>query len=154
MLALMFIMIFVGSVTAHRGIIKKEKLTIVGNVVDEKGDDVMTLVTLYKYNSSTQQSVYIDQMMVEGNGHFKFKMEYNGEFMIELAANNGVNKRIMIDTELARAYQEDKYKFEFDLDINDTKAIDNPMSAAFIYFDAQDNGFNFSLERPMSASAE
>ncbi|MFT4525937.1 MAG: hypothetical protein ACI9FU_001792 [Granulosicoccus sp.] len=92
--------------------------------------------------------------MVQGNDSFKFKLDYDGEYMIEFAANNGINKRVMVSTEVATAYRDTKYKFEFDLDINETSADENPMAAAFIYFDPQESGFNFSAERPMSASGD
>lgn len=156
MLALMFTMIFAGAVSAEiKGKKdKKEKLVMVGNVVDQETDMTMSLITLYKYNHKTQESIYVDQTMVQGNDSFKFKLDYDGEYMIEFAANNGVNKRVMVSTEVATAYRETKYKFEFDLDINETRTDANPIAAAFIYFDPEEAGFNFSAERPMSASAD
>lgn len=153
MLALMFTMIFAGAVSAEiKG--KKEQLVMIGHVVDQETDMTMSLVTLYKYNHKTQESIYVDQTMVQGNDSFKFKLDYDGEYMIEFAANNGNNKRVMVSTEVATAYRDTKYKFEFDLDINDKKEDANPMAAAFIYFDPQEAGFNFSAERPMSASVD
>ncbi len=152
MLALMFTMIFVGVVSAQSKS-NKEKLVMVGNVIDQN-DNTIALITLFKYNHRTQESIYVDQTMAEGNDSFKFKLDYDGEYMIEFAANNGVNKRVMVSTEVAAAYRDTKYKFEFDLDINETTTDENPMAAAFIYFDPQESGFNFSDERPLSASAD
>ena len=151
MLTLMFMMIFVGAVSAQN---KKEKVIVSGQVLDQESELTMSLITLYKYNFKTQKSVYMDQTMVQGNDGFKFKLDYDGEYMIEFAANNGVNKRVMVSTEIAEAYRDTKYKFDFELDINDSKAEENPMAAAFIYFDPQESGFNFSAERPLTASAD
>ena len=153
MLTLMFMMIFAGAVSAQSKS-KKEKLVVTGHVVDQKSDMTMSLITLYKYNFKTQESVYMNQTMVQGNDSFKFKLDYDGEYMIEFAANNGVNKRVMVSTDVAEAYRDTKYKFDFELDINDSSAEENPMAAAFIYFDPQETGFNFSAERPLTASLD
>ena len=53
----------------------------------------------------------------------------------------------------AKGFEEDKYKYEFSIDINDGKGMENPEAAAYIFFDPAAEGFGYADERPMSASA-
>lgn len=148
MATFMFIAIFIGTANAQN-----DQLTVIGHVVNEESDRGMSLVTLFNYNFRTQESNYVKQTMVESNDRFKFKLDYQKEYMIEIACSNGTNKRVMVTTDVMKGFEEDKYKYEFSVDINDGKGQDNPEAAAYIYFDPSAEGFDYADERPMSASA-
>lgn len=148
MATFMFIAIFIGTANAQN-----DQLTVIGHVVNEESDRGMSLVTLFNYNFRTQESNYVKQTMVESNDRFKFKLDYQKEYMIEIACSNGTNKRVMVTSDVMKGFEEDKYKYEFSVDINDGKGQDNPEAAAYIYFDPSAEGFDYADERPMSASA-
>ena len=75
-------------------------LTLKGNILCEKKSDVISAVNIYRYYHQSQSVELITQEIVIRDGKFKFDLEFDKEYVIDVASNTGVHKRITLSTEV------------------------------------------------------
>ena len=91
----------------------------------------------------------MEQVMVPRSGNFKFNLAFDNDYIIDVASNTGVHKRINLNTEVMKGYKFDDQKFEFEVDLQKGD-VDNPEEVAWIYFDASVNDFSHTNQMPVA----
>lgn len=126
------------------------RLTVKGGIeCDKKDKKVMSSVTIYRYYHTSHSVELMDQQMVPRDGVFKFSLEYDKDYIIDIASNTGVHKRINLSTEVMKGYKfgNQTYEFAVNVEPTDEEKSDN---VAWIYFDPSKNDFDFSNEIPVA----
>lgn len=125
-------------------------LTVKGNLIcDKKDKSVMSSVTIYRYYHQSESVELMEQQMVPRAGKFKFDLEFDKEYIIDVASNTGVNKRIHFNTEVMKGYKFDDQKFEFQVDLLEGDKV-SPEEVAWIYFDPSMNDFSHTDQMPVA----
>jgi hypothetical protein len=126
------------------------KLDVKGHLLcDKKDKKVMSSVTIYRYYHQSQSVELMEQVIVPRSGKFKFELEFDKDYIIDVASNTGIHKRININTEVLRAYKYDDQKFEFEVDVQKGD-VETPEEVAWIYFDPSMNNFAHTNQMPMA----
>ena len=101
------------------------KLTVKGVIVcDKKNKEVVSSVTIYRYYHSSKSVELMAQQMVIRNGNFKFNLEFDKEYIIDVASNTGVHKRVNLNTEVMKGYKYDNQQYEFAVDVESSDSED------------------------------
>jgi hypothetical protein len=125
-------------------------LTVKGSLVcDKKDKSVMSSVTIYRYYHLSQSVELMEQQMVPRDGKFKFDLEYDKDYIIDVASNTGVHKRINLNTEVMKGYKFENQKFEFEVDLMKGDDVDAG-EMAWIYFDPSLNDFSHTNQIPVA----
>ncbi|MCF8459154.1 MAG: hypothetical protein K9G46_00380 [Flavobacteriales bacterium] len=144
-LAFAFLLVF-GSATAQ----DYGKLTVQGDILcNKKAKDVMSSVTIYRYYHQSQSVELIEQQMVPRNGNFKFNLEFDKDYIIDVASNTGIHKRVNLNTEVMKGYKYENQKFEFVVDVENGN-MENGEEVAWIYFDPSLNDFSHTNQMPVA----
>jgi hypothetical protein len=144
-LAFAFLLV-IGSATAQ----DYGKLTVQGDIIcNKKAKDVMSSVTIYRYYHQSQSVELIEQQMVSRDGNFKFNLEFDKDYIIDVASNTGVHKRVNLNTEVMKGYKYENQKFEFVVDV-ETGNMENGEEVAWIYFDSSLNDFSHTNQMPVA----
>lgn len=126
------------------------KLTVKGDILcDKKDKKVVSSVTIYRYYHQSQSVELLKQEMVPRNGSFSFDVEFDKDYIIDVASNTGVHKRFNLNTEVMKGYKFENQKFEFEVDVQNGD-LENPEEAAWIYFDPSLNDFARSPQMPVA----
>lgn len=125
-------------------------LTVKGNLLcDKKDKSVMSSITIYRYYHQSESVELMEQQMVPRAGKFKFDLEFGKEYIIDVASNTGVHKRIHFNTEVMKGYKFDDQKFEFQVDLLEGDKV-SPEEVAWIYFDPSMNDFSHTDQMPVA----
>ncbi len=125
-------------------------LTVKGDLMcDKKDKSVMSSVTIYRYYHLSQSVELMEQQMVKRDGKFKFDLEFDKEYIIDVASNTGVHKRVHLNTEVMKGYKFDNQTYEFAVDLMAGDKV-SPEEVAWIYFDPSKNDFNHSEQMPVA----
>ena len=125
-------------------------LSVKGHLLcDKKDKNVMSSVTIYRYYHQSQSVELMEQQMVPRAGKFKFDLEFDKDYIIDVASNTGVHKRINLNTEVMKGYKFDDQKFEFEVDLMEGDKV-SPEEVAWIYFDPSINDFSHSNQMPVA----
>ena len=126
------------------------KLSVRGNLLcDKKDKSIMTSVTIYRYYQQSQSVELMEQVMIGRDGSFKFDLNFDKEYVIDVASNTGVHKRVNLNTEVMKGYKYDDQRFEFDVDLM-AGNMDSPEEVAWIFFDPSLNDFSHTNQMPMA----
>ncbi len=126
------------------------KLSVKGHIMcNKKNKKVMSSVTIYRYYHQSKSVELMEQVMVARSGNFKFDLEYDEDYIIDVASNTGVHKRINLNTEVMKGYKYDDHNYEFDVDV-ESGDVENPEEVAWIYFDPSKDNFDFSNQEPVA----
>ncbi len=126
------------------------KLSVKGEIMcNKKNKDVMSSVTIYRYYHQSKSVELMEQVMVPRSGKFKFDLEYDKDYIIDVASNTGVHKRINLNTEVMKGYKYDDHNYEFHVDV-ESGSLENPEEVAWIYFDPSKNNFDYSMQEPVA----
>lgn len=126
------------------------KLTVKGDILcDKKDKKVMSSVTIYRYYHQSKSVELMKQQMVPRDGSFSFDVEFDKDYIIDVASNTGIHKRFNVNTEVMKGYKFDNQRFEFEVDVQ-SGDMDNPEEAAWIYFDPSVNDFAKSPQMPVA----
>ncbi len=126
------------------------KLSVKGDIVCNKKDkSVMSSVTIYRYYQQSQSVELLEQVMVPRNGNFKFELAFDQDYIIDVASNTGVHKRINLNTEVMKGYKLENQTFDFSVDVQ-AGDMNDPKEVAWIYFDPSKNDFSHSDQMPMA----
>jgi hypothetical protein len=126
------------------------KLDVKGHLLcDKKDKKVISSVTIYRYYHQSKSVELMEQVIVPRSGKFKFELEFDNDYIIDVASNTGIHKRINLNTEVLRAYKYDDQKFEFEVDVQKGD-IETPEEVAWIYFDPSMNNFAHTNQMPMA----
>lgn len=125
-------------------------LTVKGDLeCDKKDKSIMSSVTIYRYYHLSESVELMEQQMIARDGNFKFKLEFDKEYIIDVASNTGVHKRVHLNTEVMKGYKFENQDFEFAVDIMDGDKV-SPEEVAWIYFDPSKNDFEHTYQMPMA----
>ncbi|MCF8463255.1 MAG: hypothetical protein K9G41_00325 [Flavobacteriales bacterium] len=139
-------LVFCGAVSAQN----YGKLTVQGDILcNKKAKEVMSSVTIYRYYHQSQSVELIEQQMVPRNGSFKFNLEFDKDYIIDVASNTGVHKRVNLNTEVMKGYKYENQKFEFMVDV-ETGDKNDGEEVAWIYFDPSLNDFSHTNQMPVA----
>lgn len=126
------------------------KLAVKGHLVaDKKNKKVMSSVTIYRYYHQSQSVELMEQVMIPRSGNFKFNLEFDKEYIIDVASNTGVHKRVNLNTEVMKGYKYEDQKFEFEVDLMKGD-VENPEEVAWIYFDSSVDDFSHTNQMPVA----
>lgn len=126
------------------------KLTVKGDILcDKKDKKVMSSVTIYRYYHQSQSVELMKQQMVPRDGSFSFDVEFDKDYIIDVASNTGIHKRFNVNTEVMKGYKFDNQKFQFEVDVMHGD-MENGEEAAWIYFDPSVNDFAKSPQMPVA----
>ena len=126
------------------------KLAFKGHLVaDKKNKKVMSSVTIYRYYHQSQSVELMEQVMIPRSGNFKFNLEFDKEYIIDVASNTGVHKRVNLNTEVMKGYKYEDQKFEFEVDLMKGD-VENPEEVAWIYFDSSVDDFSHTNQMPVA----
>lgn len=126
------------------------KLSVKGELLcDKKDKSIMSSVTVYRYYHQSKSVELMEQQMVARNGKFKFNIEFDKDYIIDVASNTGVHKRIHMNTEVVHEYKYDNQQFEFEVDLLEGD-MENPEEVAWIYFDPSVSDFSHTNQMPMA----
>ena len=141
----MFVLIGTTAVAQNYG-----TLTVKGELLcDKKDKNVMSSVTIYRYYHQSKSVELMEQRMVARDGKFKFELEFDKDYIIDVASNTGIHKRINMNTEVMRGYKFENQKFEFAVDLMDGDKV-SPEEVAWIYFDPSKNDFDHTNQMPVA----
>jgi hypothetical protein len=145
--ALVFsLILIVGTVSAQ----DYGKLTVKGEIqCDKKNKQVMSSVTVYRYYHSSHSVELMQQIMVARDGNFKIDLEFDKDYVIDVASNTGVHKRVNLNTEVMKGYKYENQMYQFAVDV-EPGDVENIEDVAWIYFDPSKNDFDFSNEMPVA----
>jgi hypothetical protein len=125
-------------------------LTVKGELLcDKKDKSIMSSVTIYRYYHQSQSVELMEQVMVPRDGKFKFDLEFDKDYIIDVASNTGVHKRINLNTEVMKGYKFEDQKFEFAVDLMEGDKV-SPEEVAWIYFDPSKNDFSHTNQMPVA----
>lgn len=125
-------------------------LTVKGELLcDKKDKSVMSSVTIYRYFHQSESVELMEQVMVKRDGKFRFDLEFDKEYIIDVASNTGVHKRVNLNTEVMKGYKFEDQKFEFQVDLMEGDT-ENPEEVAWIFFDPSKNDFDHSNQMPVA----
>jgi hypothetical protein len=143
--------LFIGALNATA---QDSKLTVRGEIqCDKKNKSVMSSVTIYRYYHLSESVELLEQQMVPRNGNFQFNVEFDKEYIIDVASNTGVHRRFNLNTEVMKGYKFENQKFEFFVDVQNGDS-DSPDNVAWIYFDPSQNDFSQTNQSPVALGAE
>jgi len=126
------------------------KLTVKGEIqCDKKNKSVVSSVTIYRYYHSSQSVELMDQQMITRNGNFKFDLEFDKEYIIDVASNTGIHKRVNLNTEVMKGYKYENQMYQFAVDV-ESGDVENPEQVAWIYFDPSKDDFDFTNQMPVA----
>jgi hypothetical protein len=126
------------------------KLTVKGEIqCDKKNKQVMSSVTVYRYYHSSHSVELMQQIMVARDGNFKIDLEFDKDYVIDVASNTGVHKRVNLNTEVMKGYKYENQMYQFAVDV-EPGDVENTEEVAWIYFDPSKNDFDFSNEMPVA----
>ena len=126
------------------------KLAVKGHLLaDKKNKKVMSSVTIYRYYHQSQSVELMEQVMIPRSGNFKFDLEFDKEYIIDVASNTGVHKRVNLNTEVMKGYKYEDQKFEFEVDLMKGD-VENPEEVAWIYFDSSVDDFSHTNQMPVA----
>lgn len=126
------------------------KLTVQGQILcDKKDKSVMSSVTIYRYYHASHSIELVKQDMVPRDGGFKFRLEYDKDYIIDVASNTGVHKRINLNTEVMKGYKYENQQYAFEVDVRSAD-YEEAENVAWIYFDPSKNDFNLSNQMPVA----
>ncbi|MGB1318093.1 MAG: hypothetical protein ACPG5W_07790 [Flavobacteriales bacterium] len=126
------------------------KLSVKGHlVVEKKNKKAMSSVTIYRYFHQSQSVELMEQVMVPRSGSFKFNLEFDKDYIIDVASNTGIHKRINLNTEVMKGYKYEDQRFEFEVDV-EKGDVENPEEVAWIYFDPSVNDFAHTNQIPVA----
>ncbi|MDB4655838.1 hypothetical protein OAE48_03225 [Flavobacteriales bacterium] len=126
------------------------KLAVKGHLLaDKKNKKVMSSVTIYRYYHQSQSVELMEQVMIPRSGNFKFNLEFDKEYIIDVASNTGVHKRVNLNTEVMKGYKYEDQKFEFEVDLMKGD-VENPEEVAWIYFDSSVDDFSHTNQMPVA----
>jgi hypothetical protein len=145
--ALVFsLILIVGTVSAQ----DYGKLTVKGEIqCDKKNKQVMSSVTVYRYYHSSHSVELMQQIMVARDGNFKIELEFDKDYVIDVASNTGVHKRVNLNTEVMKGYKYENQMYQFAVGV-EPGDVENTEDIAWIYFDPSKNDFDFSNEMPVA----
>jgi hypothetical protein len=109
----------------------------------------MSSATVYRYYHHSKSVELMEQIMIPRAGEFKFEVEFDKEYIIDVASNTGIHKRVNLNTEVMKGYKNDDQKFEFTIDVQVGDA-ESPEEIAWIYFDASTNNFSHNNQMPVA----
>ena len=125
-------------------------LSVKGQLLcDKKDKSIVSSVTIYRYYHQSKSVELMEQQMVTRNGSFKFNLKFDQDYIIDVASNTGVHKRINLNTEVMKGYKFENQKYEFAVDLQSGNT-NNPEEVAWIYFDPSQNDFSHSNQMPMA----
>ena len=140
-----FVLVATGTMAQDYG-----TLTVKGELLCDKDDkSIMSSVTIYRYYHLSESVELMEQEMVSRDGKFKFKLEFDKEYIIDVASNTGVHKRVHLNTEVMKGYKFDNQDFDFAVDIMEGDKV-SPEEVAWIYFDPSKNDFEHTNQMPMA----
>ena len=126
------------------------KLAVKGHLLaDKKNKKVVSSVTIYRYYHQSQSVELMEQVMIPRSGNFKFNLEFDKEYIIDVASNTGVHKRVNLNTEVMKGYKYEDQKFEFEVDLMKGD-VENPEEVAWIYFDSSVDDFSHTNQMPVA----
>jgi hypothetical protein len=126
------------------------KLTVKGEIqCDKKNKQVMSSVTVYRYYHSSHSVELMQQIMVARDGNFKIELEFDKDYVIDVASNTGVHKRVNLNTEVMKGYKYENQMYQFAVGV-EPGDVENTEDIAWIYFDPSKNDFDFSNEMPVA----
>jgi hypothetical protein len=109
----------------------------------------MSSATVYRYYHHSKSVELMEQIMIPRAGEFKFEVEFDKEYIIDVASNTGIHKRVNLNTEVMKGYKNDDQKFEFTIDVQVGDA-ESPEEIAWIYFDASTKNFSHNNQMPVA----
>lgn len=125
-------------------------LTLKGELLcDKKDKSIVSSITIYRYYHMSQSVELMEQQMVKRDGKFKFKLEFDKEYIIDVASNTGVHKRVNLNTEVMKGYKFENQDFEFTVDLMNGDMA-SPEEVAWIYFDPSKNDFDHTDQMPVA----
>lgn len=127
----------------------QDKLVLKGKVLTEKSREVVSSVTIYRYYHLSESVELLEQHMVRGNGRFTLDVEFDKEYVINVASNTGVHKRIHLNTEVLKGYDGSDRKFDLLVDVSDGDT-DEPQDVAWIFFDPAVDDFTHTVQMPVA----
>jgi hypothetical protein len=126
------------------------KLIVEGDILcDKKDKSIMSSVTIYRYYHQSHSVELLEQQMIPRNGSFKFALEFDKDYVIDVASNTGIHKRVNLNTEVMKGYKYDNQKFAFEVDVQ-AGNTETPEEVAWIYFDPSKNDFEHSNQMPVA----
>lgn len=126
------------------------KLTVKGEIqCNKKNKQVMSSVTVYRYYHASHSVELMEQIMVSRDGNFKIDLEFDKDYVIDVASNTGVHKRVNLNTEVMKGYKYENQMYQFAVDV-ESGDVENPEEVAWIYFDPSKNDFDYSNEMPVA----
>ncbi|MCB9186582.1 MAG: hypothetical protein H6601_07525 [Flavobacteriales bacterium] len=125
-------------------------LTVKGDLLcDKKDKTVVSSVTIYRYYHLSQSVELMEQQMVKRSGNFKFNLEFDKEYIIDVASNTGVHKRIHLNTEVMKGYKFENQSYQFAVDVMEGDKV-TPEEEAWVYFDPSKNDFDYTDQIPVA----
>lgn len=144
--AAFFLLLSVGTVAAQN----YGRLTVKGEIMcDKKNKSIVSSVTIYRYYHQSKSVELMEQVVVPRNGGFKFNLEFDKDYIIDVASNTGVHKRVNLNTEVMQGYKYENQQYEFMVNV-ESGNVDNPEEVAWIYFDPSKNDFDFTNQIPVA----
>ena len=126
------------------------KLTVKGEILcDKKNKQIMSSVTIYRYYHASHSVELMNQQMIPRDGNFKIDLEFDKDYIIDVASNTGVHKRVNLNTEVMKGYKYENQLYQFAVDV-ESGDVENPEQVAWIYFDPSKDDFDYSNEMPVA----
>lgn len=130
--------------------VQAQQLTLQGRVVDDpKQNKAASVVNLYRYIGSVQESVLVDHRTVRHNTKFKFDLALDHGYVMEVVSSNGSYKRVIVNTGGLPDDEARNCRFEIEVDVrHGAKWGHDPEDVAWVYYNALSGQFAFSEIEP------
>lgn len=121
-------------------------LTVQGQALTNGEPHKDALVTLYHDPYGKNDYWPVDQFMTKGNAKFKFKLNYNSTYMLEVAALGGHIKTLFIETDVLPGLLDENTEFTFEVDFAEIQNLEDLNTVAKVTFNETADKFSYDLD--------
>ncbi len=123
----------------------KGNFIVSGQAIKDDKPHKNALVTLYHDPYGNNDYWPVDQFMTNGNAKFKFKLDYNSTYMLEVAALGGIHKTLFIETDVLPGLLDSDQEFAFIVDFTQLENLEDLNTVAKITFREEAGKFDYDL---------
>ena len=112
-----FLVLILLTMPVHNVSAQSGKLKLKADIVNVDDAQTSSLITLFRLPKTGTGTFVLGQFIVEGNDWFKTHLELDKNYMVEIAATNGLTKRFYFDTNVPSDLQKSNLRMNLTLDM-------------------------------------
>lgn len=119
------------------------KLKLKADIVNVDDAETHSLITLFRIPHNEVGTFVLGQFIVQGNDWFKTHLKFNQEYMVEIAATNGLTKRFYFDTDVPEDMEHTREKMQLAFDMGWSETVWPVVNAGKVSYEHERKEFAF-----------